>query len=368
MKKQTTWLIIGIIVVIIVALIAVFSVQKQEEEVIKIGVLSPQTGALTIYGDWMRKGIELAKEDLEKKYDITIQLIYEDSGCDPQKTSTAANKLVNIDKVKGIIGPFCGGPHNIVAKFLEDKNIIAITPATNLGKLGKNFFSTQTLISKEAKLLAEFAYKNLTLRKIGILYYNNDWGIIQRDAFKEKFISLGGFIIGEEAFDQKTRDFRTPLTKMKEKNPDGIYIVGGIIGLAINQIKELGMNVQILGCYGMENPVNLKVAGENLNGAIYTYRIFPQNTNFVEKYKKKYGEGPEITGANAYDALTILVEALLHCKNKKYNVNCVREFIFNLKNYEGVSGFISFNKETWDVNKPIVIKTVKDGKFVLYEK
>jgi len=64
-----------------------------------------------------------------------------------------------------------------------------------------------------------------------------------------------------------------------------------------------------------------------------------------------------------YDSVKITEEDLKKCDE---NVDCIRNYLVNLKDYPGISGKINFD-ENGDVTKSLKIKTITNGQFVPYE-
>ena len=59
----------------------------------------------------------------------------------------------------------------------------------------------------------------------------------------EQFKKRGGQVLAEERFPSDTTDFRTPLTKLLDTNPDAIFVAAQAEfsgGTAIKQLRELG--------------------------------------------------------------------------------------------------------------------------------
>ena len=68
--------------------------------------------------------------------------------------------------------------------------------------------------------------------------------------------------------------------------------------------------------------------------------------------------------ANSYDALKILANII----NKSgYNADKIKHALYKTKNYPGVSGLTTFDNNG-DVIKPVIIKTVRNGKFTIFKK
>ncbi|NOR45621.1 MAG: branched-chain amino acid ABC transporter substrate-binding protein, partial [Candidatus Delongbacteria bacterium] len=78
--------------------------------------------------------------------------------------------------------------------------------------------------------------------------------------------------------------------------------------------------------------------------------------------ENKYNQVPDIFAGLCYDAMKIMSIAL----EGSNNGNEIQTALYNLKNYPGIVGEISFDKNGDAILSPI-IKQVKNGKFVLYK-
>lgn len=367
-----------ILIILVLTLIIAFSllyasitglVVKKNNEAVKIGVILPLTGKTSYVGEWVRQGIELAVDNLKNQGKI-VEISYEDDACDPQEAVASINKLVNIDDLKVVLGPVCSSSVLAVAPIAERNEVIIFSTVATSSKItnaGDYVFRNRESDQLHGKTIAEFAFNNLKSRKAGVLFLNLDNGINFKESFKKRFSELGGEVVIEESFEMKDTDYRTQLTKIKQANPDVLYFAGQRMENAVVQAKSLGLNQQILGPSTMQTDSLLKVAGKSAEGIIYTYPNFdpqaPQSRSYNAKYLAKYNEQSEAYASNSYDALIILVTAIEKCKE---NTQCIKEYLYNIKNYKGVSGEFGFDING-DVERDLVIKTVKDGEFVKYE-
>ncbi len=103
MKK--TFTIAAIIFVVII--LGLYFVNKNQKNItsqpIKIGVILPLTGPAQSAGEAGRKSVELAISNLPENIRKNIQIVYEDDQSDTKLTVTAAQKLIEVDKVKSLI-------------------------------------------------------------------------------------------------------------------------------------------------------------------------------------------------------------------------------------------------------------------------
>ncbi len=372
---KTSKIIIGIIIAVIVIGGIWYEANRKpaEKGVIKIGVILPLTGNAATYGVSAKEGIDLALEELNVAQKRKLELVYEDDQCDPEKAVSAAQKLINIDNVKIIIGHICSSAALAVAPIAEKNKVILFSPGASTPEYknaGDYIFRNRQDISNEVIKTAEIV-RNFKADKIAIIYINNDYGLASRKVFSEKFKKLGGDVIAEENYQPDSTDFRTQLIKIKKVKPNGIFLAGQIkdSAMVIKQASELGIKTQFFSTIGVEGKELIEIAGPAAEDIIYTSPFFDVKSNetvvknFIDKFKQKYKKEPTyVFAANAYDALMILNLIIKKCGD---NTDCIKNELYKIRDYPGVSGKTTFD-EYGEVDKPLMIKTVKNGQFVPY--
>jgi len=343
-----------------------------QEDIITIGAIVPLTGPgpVPFFGKSMRQGYDLGLEEINAEGGINgkqVKILYEDDQCDPRKTQTSFLKLMQIDQPDMMLGPFCGSPSVLAASLAEQHKQFVIGPGDNFGKLNDYYFSTRYPITKEGVLSAELAYE-VGARKIGIIYYQNDWGETLRDVFTTRFEELGGEVVAAEGVLWDTVDKRTPLLKIINAEADGIYVLY-FPGEIYKQMKELDIDMIKISSWEIEQDDTLEIGGAALNGVHYVFPGLAEQSKlqeeFARKYQEKYEEIPDAVARDSYDAFMITTAALRACDD--FSSDCIRDYVKSIKDYEGVGGILTFNEELWAFDKPFSRKTVKDEQFVFVE-
>ena len=104
----------------------------QEKTPIKIGALLPLSGPNAKYGEEIRQGIELAREELNSQGGINgrnVEVLYEDDQADPKTGVSAIQKLIDVEGVHVILGPWASGVALATAPIAEDKKVIMLAEA-----------------------------------------------------------------------------------------------------------------------------------------------------------------------------------------------------------------------------------------------
>jgi branched-chain amino acid transport system substrate-binding protein len=252
----------------------------------------------------------------------------------------------------------------------EKKIVVLSTGATNPSLSGASpyFYRIWNSDAEEGVFAAKACTVNLKIKKMAVVYMNNDYGKGLKDVFIKEYKNLGGQVVAEETFEKGDRNFKNMLAKIKQSNPDAIYLVGyaSETGVIAKQIKEMEISSKIVGPVTMEDPVFLKLAGKASEGVIYAFPKAPEGqvvNEFKEQFKKKYGKEPGLLCDAGYDAVNLIINA--YRKGAK-NSDDIRKLFAELKGFGGASGEITFDSKG-DVHKPMILKTVKDGNFAPFE-
>lgn len=351
-----------------------FSCSSKKGKIV-IGAIMNLTGDTGVYGQWAKSGVDLAVEQINSRGGINGKLVkieYEDDQAIPSLGISAFNKLVNINNIQAIIGPLGSSVTLAVAPLANKNKVVIISPISSNPKItnaGDYVFRIWPSDNIEGSYMAEYAKNILRYNNIAIYYMNNDYGVGLREVFKEKYNELGGKVIIDDSFNTGETNFRTTLNKIKSKNPDAIYIPGHLNEVAkiIKQIKELGIKVQLLTTSAVDGPEIIQLGKDAAEGIIFTSPTFDPESNkenvrqFQKEYQKKYEKRAEIVAAHAYDVMNIYAKIL---SKVDYNGQDIKEVLSKLKDYEGVTGVMSFDRNG-DIEKGSFIKKIINGKITI---
>ncbi|MHA1757143.1 MAG: ABC transporter substrate-binding protein, partial [Promethearchaeota archaeon] len=221
----------------------------------------PLTGDAALYGQSIKKGIDIAVAEINKTGGIKgrkILVIYEDSKALPAEGVTAFKKLINIHNVPAVIGDAVSSVTLAIAPIAEKDKIVVLSPLSSAPAIthaGDFIFRNVPSDLFGGKVAAYFAVKHQCWTSLAILYINNDFGVGLKEVFSDVVESLGGKIVASEAYEQGSTDFRTQLSKIKETDPDAIFLVGYREAPQILiQAKEKGIKAKFLGTGLLEDP------------------------------------------------------------------------------------------------------------------
>jgi branched-chain amino acid transport system substrate-binding protein len=340
--------------VVILAVVLIVTQTRKEEKEIKIGAILPLTGDGATYGERVKKGIELAMNEINTQGFIgkKISIIFEDDKLDPAIGVSVFQKLATVDKVPCVIGPISSGVVLAVAPLANKYRVVVLSPyASNykISEAGEYIFRNYPSDAVQGVIDAKVAIK-MGFRKAAVLNINSDYGVGLKIVFEKEFTKLGGEIVYSESFNTGETDFRSYLTKIKNSKAEFIFLPGNEkeIGLILIQAKELKLNLPIISTDAFLPEPIIKTVGKAAEGVIFTtfYEYKGKEyTEFYRKYKKKYGEEPSLLEGLGYDAMWVIAKAIemVVQSNERITGPKIKEALSKLE-INGATGKIVFDK------------------------
>jgi branched-chain amino acid transport system substrate-binding protein len=339
---------------------------------VRIGFIAPLTGDASSIGQGMRAAVEIAVEEVNAAGGINgqpLEVIYEDGKCSGKDATTAANKLIGIDKVKFIAGSVCSAETLAFAPMAEQNGVVVVSPCSSnpaITQAGDYIFRVYPSDTLQGKFAAEYLYAK-GYKKVAILSGLDEWSKGIAPIFRQRFEELGGTVVAEESYDPASRDMRSQITKLKTSSPDALYFLGfteaSVAGL--KQIEELGWDVQILGGDAWDDPKIAEGSGAAGNGAQYVAVGAPLTDDFKRKMQEKTGSADvQICAPQGYDIIRIYANV----RNAGANTpEEVKEALYAMAPYTGPSGTIAFD-ENGDIKEAYyIVKGYRDGKLIAVE-
>jgi len=380
MNKQR---VLTALVLVAALLVMAVAIQAQEEtpeftgEPIYIGVSGPLTGPVAQYGEQWIKGFDLALEEINGAGGIDgreLVYLFEDSQSDPTQSVVVAQKFVADPRIIVELGDFSSTASMAASPIYQRAGLVQFgftNSHPDFTYAGGDFtWSTSVTQSQASPALADFAVTELGLNNLAVFQITNDWGVATNDLFSARVEELGGTIVANEEYLPDDKDFRSAVTTIKEANPDAIVLIsyapdGALIS---QQLREAGVTAPIIGSGSLQSPDFIDLGGDAVVGA-YVLGEFvtsdprPEVQTFVENYRAKYDEEPDLFAAIAYDAIILVAEAI---KVGGPTREGIHEALPQLTDVPSVIyGTITFDPETRRVLNPeFTGLIVEDGDFV----
>ena len=350
-----------------------------QDMVVKIGHVAPTSGGIAHLGKDNQNGAQMAVDELNAKgvmiggKKAKFELIAEDDAGDPKQGTSVANKLVDA-KVNGVIGHLNSGTSIPASKIYSDAGIPQISPsATNPKFTRQGFKTTFRVVADDVHLggtLGRYAVKELKGKSIVTIDDRTAYGQGVAEEFSKAVKASGGAIADAQFTTDKATDFTAILTAVKAKKPDIVFYGGmdAVAGPMIRQMKQLGISAKFMGGDGICSGELPKLAG----GAMADGQVVCAEAGGVEgqqkagmdkfrdDYKKKFGIDVQVYAPYVYDALNVMVAAMVKAGSAdpaKY-----LPVLAKTEGYKGVTGIISFDEKGDVKNGALTLYTYKGDK------
>ena len=329
----------------------------------KIGVSVPLTGDGASYGADVRNSLQFANEKLGA---AGYELLIEDDKCNGKDAVSIAQKFVNVDHVKGVLGFGCSGALLAAAPVYEQAKIPVISScatAPGVSNAGDYIFRTIPSDELAAKILVDYiATKHSHL---GILSEETEYAQGLANAVN-KYAKATKLAVTNESFLPATTDYRALLLKLKSKGVDSILVnpqdEAGTARL-VQQIRRLNWNVQLYGNLYPGTRVFLEATTNAENEGLIFSDIPNVETSvnaagaaLYKEYVQKFGPPNSadllfVTSYTAFDALRQALESKQDAKSFLYQTT-----------FHGIVDTYSFDSNGDIAGVNDVLRIIKNGK------
>ena len=290
---------------------------------IKVGGIGPITGAAATYGNAVKNAEELAVKEINAANGSDVfDWKFEDDEHDAEKSVNAYNSLKDWG-MQVLAGPVTTTPTLAVAAESVNDNMFVLTPsasAQTVIETGDNVFQICFTDSNQGSRSAQYIDENFDSPKIAIIYKNDDqYSIGIRDNFKAEADSRGMDIVYEGTFTEASQtDFNVQLAGAQSAGADLLFlpIYYTPASVILTQANAMGYAPTFFGVDGMDGILTAENFDASLAEGVYLLTPFSADSedemtqNFVAEYQDRFGEIPNQFGADAYDALYTLYQAI----------------------------------------------------------
>ncbi|AEE17676.1 ABC transporter substrate-binding protein [Treponema brennaborense] len=345
---------------------------KESGNTIKIGGIFPLSGAVAVYGVECRNGIMLAIDEINAAGGVNgkmLELISEDDEGSPEKSVNVYKKLVTKDKCSVIIGSLTSGCTAAISSLAQAQKVLLLAPAATMESItdaGDYVFRACFIDPFQGTVGGKFSAETLQAKRAAVLYdIGNDYSIGLYENFKKTFELSGGTLVAAESYSTGDKDFNAQLTKIKNANPDVVYLPDyyGTVALIAKQLRAQGITAPIVGADGWDGIIDN--AGDEVLNGFYSNHYAADSTDprviaFVSSYQKKYGSTPVSFAALGYDCVYLLKDAIVASGSTEPTV--LKDALMQINNAY-VTGNLTFDAKRNPIKSAVMMEIVKkDGK------
>jgi branched-chain amino acid transport system substrate-binding protein len=355
---------------------------------IKIGVAAALTGNAAQYGVPIRKGFELAVQEINGSGGVgtRLDLVIEDEQGRKEEAINSFRKLIFQDKVLMLFGPTLSNSAQASDPVAQAARTVVFgtsNTADGITSVGDYVFRNSVTERDILPVTLKIAAQKTGLKRVAVLYGNDD--IFTKsgyDNFKKALQDLKIPVTATETFAKGDVGFKPQLTNIKASSPDAIVLSALVAEGApiMVQTRQLGIDLPFIGGNGMNSPRVFELAKNSSDnlwvGSPWSVESStPENQQFIASYQKAYHEMPDQFAAQAYDAMYIAAQALKKIKltgKLEADRKALRDALPAIQ-WTGATGAFKFRQVTGRGGKPAgydavqtaIVMMTKNNRYVI---
>jgi len=379
-------------VMCLVALGLVFTpCAMSKEKPIKIGLNAPITGDIPKVGEGSKFAAQMWLDDIKaaggldvggKKY--PVELVIEDNEAKAESAVKANTKMITDDEVLAIVGPQSSKQAVPAGDVANNYKTPMITPWSTNPDTTKDrpfVFRGCFLDPFQGPVLANFIKDEFKFTKAAVLYdVASDYPKGLAEFFKQAWEKNNGpgSVVAFESFTTKDADFSSQLSKIIKSGAEVLFTPQyyNEVALIVQQAHELGWNKPIVGSDSWGSAETVKLCGKDCYGLFFSTHYAAAGATgatkaFIDRYKKEHGYVPDDVGALTWDSFRIIQKAIESCGKITGDIEkdrqCVRDALAKIKEFDGITGKMSFNEDGDPSKCAVVVKISDKGEFEFFK-
>jgi branched-chain amino acid transport system substrate-binding protein len=360
---------------LLAALLALGADALAQEQLVRIGVSGPLSGANAFAGKDDENGVRLAVEELNAQKikvggkTVRFELLSEDDQGDPKAGVNVAQKFVDAG-VKFVLGPYNSGVAIPASRVYNDAGILMSTVGTNPKITQARYPTVFRIVASDNQVggsMAAYAAKELKIKTVGVIDDRTAFGTGIADEFAKQARTAGLTVAGREFTTDKASDFATILTSFRAKKVDAIFFGGYAPQGApmARQMKQLGMaNVRLLGGDTLCSPEMAKLGGDAVGANVMCAQAGAMldkqagGPAFKARYKQRFGRDADVYAPFFYDQTMFIAQAMRSANS--VDPAAVNKALHTMS-YQGVAGSYAYDANGNLKKTAVTVYTFKGG-------
>ncbi len=314
-----------------------FAAGQAEEAVdrpVRVGFYADLSAGTAQWGTDAEKGARLKVKEINEAGGVLggrpVELIVYDIEMSPTEAVRAYTRLAQEDRVAAVNGSLLSNTAlavspvaqrlrvPVVSRAMDERATTPDFDAENPDRdiaVNPYFFLTQPSAFQQAAIIASYAMHELGMESFAMLYTpSNSYSLYLARGFEHYVENNGGQMLGNFEFQAGDMDYRSQLTRIRELNPEGLFIPNYVTenANAVRQAREIGVDARFLGNNSWYKPMD-EVAGAAADGAYFPNNITfddPKLQDFFARYQAEFGADPRLHSFSGYDDVGLIIDAI----------------------------------------------------------
>lgn len=251
---------------------------------IQIGAAAPLSGANAPLGEQLRRGVQLAVDDINAAGGIGGQhltVTFADDGCDPRKAVDVATGFVSAG-VSAVIGHYCSGASIPASKVYAKAGILEISPASTHPKYtDEGPWNVIRLVPRDdaqGVAAARLVLAKFPAAKVAILNDQTPADAAIATRFRETLAAAGVAPVTDETYKPGAKAYGDLAQKIQSANADVVYIAGSYVegGIIAKSLRDAGSTAQFIATDALVTEDFATTAKDAAEGTLMTFTFDPR--------------------------------------------------------------------------------------------
>ncbi len=386
MRKGLKWIAAVSVITLLLAPVA-----WGKAELIKVGINAPMTGDIPKVGEGSKFAAQMWLEDIKAAGGLDVggvkhpvELVIEDNESKAESAVKTNTKMITEDEVLVIVGPQSSKqavPAGDVANNYKTPMISPWSTNPDTTKDRPYVFRGCFLDPFQGPVVANFITNEFGFTKAAVLYdVASDYPKGLAEFFKKAWEELHGpgSVVAYESFTTKDADFSSQLTNIINSGAEVLFTPQyyNEVALIVQQAHELGWKKPIVGSDSWGSAETIELCGAACHGLFFSTHYAAagatgKTKEFIDRYQAKHGYIPDDVAALTWDALGIVGQAISTCGKITGDVEddrqCVRDAMAKIKEYDGITGKMTFTEEGDPIKCAVIVKISDKGEYEFYK-
>ncbi len=363
---------------------------KVEGDTIILGAAVSLTGKYSTNGKNTQHGYDLAVQRINESGGLKIagktyklKVVYYDDESTPARAAQLAERLINQDNVKYMLGPYSSGLTTAMAPVTEKYKIPMIEgngAALSLFDKGYKYLfatlsSTDYYLKSAIALMAEKASaigKKPDQVTIAMAFENDPFSRDVRSGVVEDAKKYGMKIVIDDKLPPEINDMAATLTKVKALTPDLLVVSGHEKGatLVVRQTNQMKVRTPMMAtthCDSAKVAETMPAAAQGFlcasqwdSSLKYSDKLFGRAEDYAKLFAKTYQYEPPYQAAESSATVQVFADGFQRCQC--FEPEKLRDAIAATE-METFYGHIKFDNTGKNIAKPMILYQVQDGQY-----
>lgn len=369
--------IVSVLLLVLLLVPSLMSVNAQEGEPVRIGVVTSITGSQARFGEAQMHGYDLAVEAINEAGGVLgrpIELVVMDDTSEPEQAQLMVERLITEEEVSVIIGSYSSSATLPAVGVANDYEVPMLVPTAATDAITAQGYEWVFRIcapsSVYASTMIDFLVEFGEIENVAVIYENTAFGSSTAEATLAYAEELGIEVVASEAYEAGSPDYRPVLTRVMDAGPEAIFFVSYLADatLLMQQAEELDLNVEAFaaGGAGFSLPDFPANAGHNAEFTLSVTQwtpdvAWPGSADFTAAFWAAYDVEPQYHSAETYAALFVVADALERAGTAD-DPEAIRDALRET-DMDTIFGPIAFD-ETGQNEHPMLVTQVLQSRFV----